>query len=349
MSKFKSKKSAKTSKYSKAGNFSKGNKFGKDGKFEKGTKFRKDEKPARDKKFDKGERSSKGTNQSKGGGSSNRYRSAKPRGSIKGRRAPILNEQDTDRIDEYTAATDPTIIYGKNSVLETLESGTEVNKLVVQQDSRDHTVQKTINICKERKIPIRFVDKSEFERTHRGLNHQGVLLYTAPYKYAELEDLVEIAHSAGEEPLLVILDSITDPHNLGAIIRTAHAVGAHGVIIPKRESATVTQTVVKTSSGAVQHIAVARVSNLVQAIQKLKRLGLWIVGADLGKKPIHETRMDGPVAVVIGSEGDGMGRLVRENCDILTSIPMVGKLGSLNASVAGGVILYEVFRQRGIH
>lgn len=237
-------------------------------------------------------------------------------------------------------------IYGKNAVLEMLRSGVEVNKLIIQNDSRDHVVQKIIDLAKEKRYEIRFTDKSTFERTHRGLNHQGVLLYTAPYQYAEVEDFFEIAAERGEDPLIVLCDGITDPHNLGAILRTADAAGVHGVIITKRESASINETVVKTSSGAAAHVRVARVTNLVQTIEKLKKMGLWIAGTALGAKSIYETRLDGPLAVVIGSEGSGMGRLVTEKCDILTMIPMHGKGESLNASVAAGVVLYEILRQR---
>lgn len=240
------------------------------------------------------------------------------------------------------------IVYGKNAVLETLESGAEINKLVVIKDSRDHTIQKIIDICKERKAPIRFAEKADIDRLESGL-HQGVLLYTAPYAYAEWEDLFERAEQRGESPLIVVLDGITDPHNLGAIIRTAEAAGAHGIIIPKRGSAVVTSTVVKISSGAAEHLAVVRVGNLVQSIRRLKESGVWVIGtAPEAESNYADFRLDGPLALVIGSEGKGMSRLVGEHCDATVRIDMHGKTSSLNASVAAGVLLFEAVRQRGI-
>lgn len=239
------------------------------------------------------------------------------------------------------------IVYGKNAVYETLQAGTEANKLVVIRDSRDHAIQHAIDICKERKIPIKFSDKSFIDSTFPGVNHQGIVLYTAPYEYVEVVDILRLAEQRNEAPFVVILDGITDPHNLGAIIRTADAVGVHGVIIPKHESATVTDTVVKTSSGAVQHVLVSRVTNLVQTIKKLKEEGIWVVGTAIdGEKSYTQFDLKGALALVIGSEGDGMSRLVKENCDANVHIPMFGKVNSLNASVAAGVVLFEAVRQR---
>lgn len=239
------------------------------------------------------------------------------------------------------------IVYGKNAVYETLQAGTEANKLVVIRDSRDHAIQHAIDICKERKIPIKFSDKSFIDSAFPGVNHQGIVLYTAPYEYVEVVDILRLAEQRNEAPFVVILDGITDPHNLGAIIRTADAVGVHGVIIPKHESATVTDTVVKTSSGAVQHVLVSRVTNLVQTIKKLKEEGVWVVGTAVdGEKSYTQFDLKGALALVIGSEGDGMSRLVKENCDANVHIPMFGKVNSLNASVAAGVVLFEAVRQR---
>ncbi|MDO4753758.1 MAG: 23S rRNA (guanosine(2251)-2'-O)-methyltransferase RlmB [Bacillota bacterium] len=254
-----------------------------------------------------------------------------------------LTDYETHEAEE---SANELIVYGKNAVLETLLSGAEVNKLLVIKDSRDHTVQKIIDICKEKKYPIRFADKEAIDRVESGV-HQGVVLYTSPYRYADLEEILDLAERKGEPPFVVILDGITDPHNLGAIIRTAEAAGAHGVVIPKRGSAVITSTVVKISSGAAEHIAVARVGNLVSAIRELKEKGLWIVGTAPEAKA-HYTNHDfkGALGIVIGSEGKGISRLVEENCDHVLRIEMYGKTSSLNASVAAGVLIFEALRQR---
>lgn len=249
-------------------------------------------------------------------------------------------------VRQFEEVADDFIVYGKNAVLETLLSGVEVNKLLVIKDSRDHTIQKIIDICKEKKAPIRFADKEAIDRVESGV-HQGVVLYTSPYRYVELDDILSVAESKAEAPFIVLLDGITDPHNLGAIIRTAEAAGAHGVVIPKRGSAVITSTVVKISSGAAEHIAVARVGNLVTAMKTLKQKGLWIVGT-APEASEHYTDYDfkGAVGVVIGSEGKGISRLVEENCDSVVRIDLYGKTSSLNASVAAGVLIFETLRQR---
>lgn len=256
---------------------------------------------------------------------------------------------DIDADADIFRDVDPTedlIVYGKNAVWETLQSGVEVNKLLVIKDSKDHTIQKIIDFCKEKKCPIRFADKESIDRVESGV-HQGVVLYTAPYRYVEIEDILTIAEERGEAPFVIILDGITDPHNLGAIMRTAEAAGAHGIVIPKRGSAVITSTVVKISSGAAEHIAVARVGNLVSAMKTLKEKGLWIVGTAPEARE-HYTDYDykGSLGIVIGSEGKGMSRLVEENCDSVLRIDMYGKTSSLNASVAAGVLIFEALRQR---
>lgn len=249
------------------------------------------------------------------------------------------NMRSDDNLDEL-------VVYGKNAVLETLQSGSEVNKLVVIKDSRDHTIQKIIDICKERRHPIRFAEKEAIDRLTSGL-HQGAVLYTAPFKYADVSDILGLAAEKSEAPMVVLLDGITDPHNLGAVIRTAEAAGAHGVIIPKRGVAAVNSLVLKVSSGAAEHIKIARVSNLVNAIKELKKLGLWIVGTSPDAE-LNYTSYDmrGPVGIVIGSEGEGMSRLVREHCDSTVRIDMYGRTSSLNASVAAGIVIFEALRQR---
>ncbi len=240
------------------------------------------------------------------------------------------------------------IVFGKNAVYETLLSGSEANKLIVLKDSKDHTIQKAIDMCKEKQVPIDFVERSYLDLKFRYVKHGGVVLHTAPFAYADVDDLLAIAEARGEDPFLVILDGIEDPHNLGAIIRTAEAAGAHGVIIPRRGCAPVNETVIRTSSGAAQHLKVARVSNLVSTIESLKKQRLWIVGAaPEGNTSYTKFNLKGALAIVIGSEGAGMSRLVQEHCDAVLAIPMHGKTSSLNASVAAGVLIFEALRQRG--
>lgn len=238
------------------------------------------------------------------------------------------------------------IIYGRNPVLEALQANQEINKLLVLETSKDKTLQKVVDAAKARKVLIQYVARKKLDQLADGENHQGVIAFVAPYHYSEVETILENAYSKGEEPFLIICDEITDPHNLGSIIRTANAVGAHGVIIPKRRSASVNATVVKTSCGAAAYVPVARVTNLVQAMATLKEKGIWIAGTDMGAPNYTTANLKGPIAIVIGNEGDGIGRLVKENCDFMISLPMFGEVSSLNAAVAGAVVMYEIVRQR---
>lgn len=240
------------------------------------------------------------------------------------------------------------MIYGRNPVLEAIEAGHEINKALVLEGSRDKNLQKVIDALKNKKIQIQFTDRKQLDKLSSGENHQGVIVYVAPYKYYEVEALLERAAEKEEAPFLILLDEITDPHNLGSVIRTANAVGAHGVIIPKRRSAAVNQTVVKTSCGAVEYVPVARVTNMTQTIKKLQEAGVWIVGTDMGAPTYYETNLTGGIGIVIGNEGDGISRLVKESCDLMVSLPMKGEVSSLNAAVAGSVIMYEVLRQRNV-
>lgn len=237
-------------------------------------------------------------------------------------------------------------IYGKNPVLEAIQAGHEINKLIFLEASRDKNLQKIIEVAKEKKIMIQFSERKIMDKICEGENHQGVIAYVSPYQYYELDDILEIAKKKEEPPFLIICDEITDPHNLGSIIRTANAVGAHGVIIPKRRSAAVNQTVVKTSCGAVEYVPVARVTNITQTIKTLKEQGIWVIGTDMGAPVYYEANLKGSIAIVIGNEGDGIGRLVKENCDMMVSLPMYGQVDSLNAAVAGSIVMYEVVRQR---
>lgn len=239
-------------------------------------------------------------------------------------------------------------IYGKNPVVEAMEAGHEINKMLVLEGSKDRNLQKVVEMAKQRKIMLQFVERKMLDKIVEGENHQGVIAYVSPYEYYEVEDILKIASDKGEPAFLIICDEITDPHNLGSIIRTANAVGAHGVIIPKRRSAAINQTVVKTSCGAVEYVPVARVTNITQTIKLLKEKGVWIVGTEMGAPLYYESNLTGNIAIVIGNEGDGIGRLVKETCDFMISLPMMGQVSSLNASVAASVVMYEVVRQRNI-
>ncbi|WP_044482543.1 23S rRNA (guanosine(2251)-2'-O)-methyltransferase RlmB [Paenibacillus antibioticophila] len=240
-------------------------------------------------------------------------------------------------------------IAGKHSLLEALRAGRTINKIWIAEGAQKHLTQPIISEAKNRGIIVQFVDKRKLDQMAPGLQHQGVVAQAAPYAYAEVEDLLARASERGEVPFLLILDEIEDPHNLGSILRTAECTGVHGVIIPKRRSAAVTATVSKTSAGAVEYVPVARVTNLVQTMEQLKEAGVWIVGTDVAaKEEIYGGGkiFTGPAAIVIGNENKGMGRLVRETCDVLLKLPMSGQLNSLNASVAAGVVMYEVLRRR---
>lgn len=240
------------------------------------------------------------------------------------------------------------IIFGRNPVLEALEAGRDINKLIILEGSRDKVLQKIINEAKAKRIVIQFSERKILDRAAEGESHQGVIAYVAAYQYFEIEDILEVAKSKGEDPFVIICDEINDPHNLGSIIRTADAVGAHGVIIPKRRSAALNQTVAKTSVGAIEYVKVARVTNIAVTIDQLKEMGFWIVGTDMSNQTYYEANLTGSIGVVVGNEGKGMSRLVKEKCDFVVSIPMNGHVDSLNASVASGIVMYEVLRQRRI-
>ncbi len=239
------------------------------------------------------------------------------------------------------------IIYGRNPVIEALESGHTMDKIFIQEGLRHSQIGYIRNLAKERGIVYRFVDKRKLDNMTDGENHQGVVAFAAAHKYAELSDILKAARDKEEPPFIIIAEGITDPHNLGSIIRTANAAGAHGVVIPKDRSVSLSSVVAKVSAGAVEHTPVARVTNITQTIDLLKKEGLWIAGTALEAEQYHyESDLTGALGIVIGSEGEGMSRLVREHCDFLVKIPMLGKAESLNASVAAGVLLYEAVRQR---
>jgi 23S rRNA (guanosine2251-2'-O)-methyltransferase len=241
------------------------------------------------------------------------------------------------------------IIYGRNTVIEALKSKREIEKLLLLKNG-EGSIKKIEGMAKDRKIPIQYVDKTALDRVTDELksdgSHQGVVAYTSAYKYKEVEDLLSIASNKKESPFLIILDGIEDPHNLGAILRTADGAGAHGVIIPKRRAVGLTDTVAKSSAGAIEYIPVAKVSNISQTIEQLKEAGLWIAACDMDGQTYYQTDLTGPIALVIGSEGKGISRLVREKCDFILSIPMEGRISSLNASNAAAVLVYEIHKQR---
>ncbi|WP_407313895.1 23S rRNA (guanosine(2251)-2'-O)-methyltransferase RlmB [Desulfosporosinus sp. SB140] len=238
------------------------------------------------------------------------------------------------------------IVYGKNPVFELLKSGKPVNKVLLLSEGSNGRNQEILSLLQERNIPYQFVDRQVLDRLTQRERHQGMLAYVAAREYAEVEDILALAEKRQEDPFILMLDEIEDPHNLGALLRTVDAVGAHGVIIPKRRSVALTGTVAKTSAGAVEHVLVARVSNLVQTLKDLKKKGCWVSGAEAGGSDAFKADLTGSRVIVIGSEGKGISRLLRENCDELISLPMKGRVTSLNASVAGSVMLYETLRQR---
>ena len=237
------------------------------------------------------------------------------------------------------------LILGRNAVLEALKSGRNIDKITLQKTDGPvaRPIREILTRAKERKIPVYYSDKAHMDKTP---NHQGVIAVASDFEYCQISDMLKRAEERGEKPLLVILDGIEDPHNLGAIMRTAECAGAHGIIIPKRHSVSVNETVLKTSAGAAEYMLCARVTNIANTIDELKEAGLWIYACDMGDGLIYDQDLTGPVAVVVGSEGFGISRLVKEKCDFVVSIPMSGNINSLNASNAAAIFLYEAVRQR---
>ena len=238
-------------------------------------------------------------------------------------------------------------VEGRNSVLELLESGKDINKIYITRGEKHGSINKIIAKARERKIIIVEKDKRQMQEIAQTENYQGVIAIVPPFEYCEIEDILEEAKSKNEDPFVLILDGIEDPHNLGSIIRTAETAGVHGIIIPKRRAATVNSTVNKTSAGAVEHMKIARVNNISESINKLKEAGLWICGTDINTKTYYyDQDLTGPIGIVIGNEGQGISEKVKKNCDFLVKIPMKGKVTSLNASVSTGIIIYEALKQR---
>lgn len=241
---------------------------------------------------------------------------------------------------------DESIVCGRNAVLELIKSGNPVNKVFIKNEKGQGRNADILHSIKEKGIPYQFVESTVLDKYSSGERHQGVVAFIAAREYAEPEDILEIARQKGEDPFILVLDEIEDPHNLGALLRTADAAGVHGVIIPKRRSVGLTPAVGRTSAGAVEYVPVARVSNLVQTLKYLKKEGCWVSGAEAGGKDIYQADLTGSRVIVIGGEDKGLGRLIRETCDEIISLPMFGRISSLNASVAGSIIMYEVRRQR---
>ena len=238
------------------------------------------------------------------------------------------------------------IIFGRGPVSEALRSGAEIDKLIVRRGAYTGSLVQIVEKAKERGIVISHAEAAKLDKLTDGGNHQGVAAFVSAYKYVTIRDILSRAEKKGRAPFVIICDNITDPHNLGAIIRSANCAGADGVIIPKRRSAGVNSVVMKTSAGAAEYTPVAKVTNTAAAIDELKKAGLWITAADMDGEPMYDIDLTGAVGLVIGSEGSGVGRLVREKCDFIASVPMLGEIDSLNASVAAGVLMYEAVRQR---
>lgn len=238
-------------------------------------------------------------------------------------------------------------IEGRNAILEAFRAGRPIDRLFVLDGCQDGPVKSILREAKKGDTIITFVKKERLDQLSETGQHQGVIAYAAAYEYAEIEDMFKLAEEKGEPPFLILLDNIEDPHNLGAIIRTANQAGAHGIIIPKRRAVGLTATVARTSAGAINYVPVAKVTNMAVTIEELKERGLWFVCADMDGELMYNLDLKGPIGLVIGNEGEGVGRLVKEKCDMVARIPMKGDIDSLNASVAMGILAYEIVRQRG--
>lgn len=237
---------------------------------------------------------------------------------------------------------------GRNSIMEALKANRTINKIFVAKGEREGSIRQIIAMAREKKIIITEVDHSAIDSMASTRSHQGIIAFVAVKEYVEVDDILKIAQDKGQPPFIIILDEISDPHNFGAILRTANAVGAHGVIIPKRRAIGLTSAVSKASAGAIEYVPVARVTNITQTIEYLKKNNVWVVGTDsTGDKAFYDSDLKGAIALVVGSEGEGMSRLIREKCDFVVNIPMQGEISSLNASVAAAIVMYEILKQRG--
>ena len=263
----------------------------------------------------------------------------------KGNRKQSDNRERSFEINE--AETREDLIIGRNAVMEVLKSDRTIESVYIANGNMEGSIKAIINIAREKGLVLKEVDRKKLDAMSGGTNHQGVIAQVTPYKYCEIADMLNLAKKKGQDPFIVILDEIEDPHNLGSIIRTAELCGVHGIIIPKRRNVGITSTVYKCSVGAIEHMKIAKVTNINSAIDELKKEGLWIYGADIaGDEYSYEVNFGGPCAMVIGSEGRGISKLTLKKCDKLVKIPMVGRINSLNASVAGGIMMYEILKGR---
>lgn len=259
----------------------------------------------------------------------------------------VTEKLERDNAGRFEKIDDMDKLEGRNSVLEALKAGRSINKILIAKGEREGSVSQIIAIARQKHIVIQDVDRTKLDSISSTFAHQGVIAFAAAKNYAEVDDILDIAEASGRPPFLVILDEITDAYNLGSILRTANAAGVHGVIIPKRRAIGLTASVSKASAGAIEYMPVARVTNLTQTIEQLKKRNIWVVGTDSsGEKPYFQSDLKGPIALVVGSEGEGMGKLIRESCDFTVNIPMLGQISSLNAAVAGAIVMYEVVKQR---
>jgi len=239
----------------------------------------------------------------------------------------------------------PNMIIGRNPVMEAVKSGRTIEKILMQKDG-EGSIKKIASLARERGLQIQYVDRVALDRVTGSRSHQGIAAYVSAYSYCELSDILQKAKDRGEDPFVILADGLEDPHNLGAIMRTADAVGAHGIVIPSRRAVGLTETVAKASAGAIEYIPVAKVANMTAAIDELKEAGLWIGACDMDGQEYYQAQLTGPIGLVVGGEGQGVSRLVREHCDFILSIPRVGQISSLNASNAAAILMYETFRQR---
>ena len=257
-----------------------------------------------------------------------------------------MRETEREQTKNLNESGHTLVIEGRNAVIEAFRSGRTIDKVFVLDGCQDGPVRTIVREAKKHGAVLNFVEKERLNQLSETGRHQGVIAWAAAYSYAEVSDMLEAAAQKKEDPFLILLDGIEDPHNLGAIIRTANTAGAHGVIIPKRRASGLTATVAKASAGALNYTPVAKVTNLAKTIDELKEKGLWFVCADMDGEQMYDLNLTGPIGLVVGSEGQGVSRLVKEKCDYIASIPMKGEITSLNASVAGGVLAYEIVRQR---
>lgn len=262
-------------------------------------------------------------------------------------RRPSYNQRPArSKQPKEGVVVDENILFGRNSVLEVLKSGRDIEKILVQKGQMEGSIKKIMGDAKQRGIVVQEVEKTKLDEMCNMEKHQGVVAYVSAHKYVEIDEILNDAKSKGEDPFILILENIQDPHNLGAIIRSAHNAGVHGIIISKRRAVGLTSTVSKASAGAIEYTKVAKVSNIAQTIEELKAKGIWVACADMDGEIIYTDNLRGPIGIVIGSEGEGVSKLVKSKCDFVVRIPMYGKVTSLNASVATSILAYEVVRQR---